>query len=190
VAGDHSWLVAFGAFAKVFMIDAADIGAAYGGGFDAEEDFPVARLWNMEFLDFGGAVSGQHGTLHVIRSVDWHNVFLGGDCSVDIPEILPTRGVLPEEDMALDESAVPIDFRDGGHFGSGKGIFDCRPKVGFVVARVGGHRNRNLSALDSPFDADEGGVEAVGLRDGDDDRVFGVNRVLGRAIPLGTTWRA
>ena len=45
VAGDHA-LVAFGALAQVLVIDAADVGAADGGGLHAQQHFAVARLRN------------------------------------------------------------------------------------------------------------------------------------------------
>jgi hypothetical protein len=42
VAGDHA-LVAFGPFAEMLVIDAANVGAADGGGLHAQQNFAVAR---------------------------------------------------------------------------------------------------------------------------------------------------
>ena len=48
-------LVAFGALAEVLVVNAADIGAADGGGFHAQQDLAVARVGNGEFAQGVGA---------------------------------------------------------------------------------------------------------------------------------------
>jgi hypothetical protein len=45
VAGDDS-AIAFGTFAEMLVIDAADVGPADGGRLDGEKDFAVRRLWH------------------------------------------------------------------------------------------------------------------------------------------------
>jgi hypothetical protein len=63
VAGDHA-LVSFGTFAEVLVIDAANVGAADGGGFDAEQHLSVAWSGDGHGAQFDGRVSGQEGCGH------------------------------------------------------------------------------------------------------------------------------
>ena len=63
MASHHS-LVAFRALAQVLVVDAADIGAADGGGLHAEEHFTMAGLGNRHLLELGGAIAGQVGAQH------------------------------------------------------------------------------------------------------------------------------
>ena len=58
VPGDHA-LVAFGALAQVLVIDAANIGAADGGGLHAQQNFAVARLRHRHRAHLDGGVAGQ-----------------------------------------------------------------------------------------------------------------------------------
>jgi hypothetical protein len=65
VAGDDA-LVALGAFAEMLVIDAANIGAANGGGFDAEEDLAMAGRKDGVLVKLGGAIAGKDGALHEV----------------------------------------------------------------------------------------------------------------------------
>ena len=63
MAGDHS-LVAFRALTQVLVVNAADVGAADGGGLHAEEHFTMAGRGNGHLLELGGAIAGQVGAQH------------------------------------------------------------------------------------------------------------------------------
>ncbi len=65
VARDDA-LVAFGAFAEVLVINAADVGAADGRGLHPDEDFAVAGRGHGKTFELGGAVARQEGALHLI----------------------------------------------------------------------------------------------------------------------------
>src|ERR1039457_2901386 len=45
------------------------------------------------------------------------------DRSIQIPEIFPGLVLFPQKDLPLDETAILIDARDGGHIGIGQ---NCR----------------------------------------------------------------
>src|ERR1035438_675296 len=65
---DDDALIAFRTFAKMLVIDAADIRAADGGGLDAQQNFSVAGCWHGHSAQFDGRVPGQvrrgHGVFH------------------------------------------------------------------------------------------------------------------------------
>jgi hypothetical protein len=65
VSGDDA-LVALRAFAKMLMVDAPDVGAADGGGFDAQENFSAARTGHGVFAEPGRAIAREDGTLHLV----------------------------------------------------------------------------------------------------------------------------
>jgi hypothetical protein len=50
----------------MLMVNAADIGAADGGGFDAEEDFAVTGGEDGILAELGGAIAGEDGALHFV----------------------------------------------------------------------------------------------------------------------------
>ena len=57
MAGHHA-LIAFRPLAQVLMVDGADIRAANGGGFHANQYFTAARRGDLQFSKFHGAVAG------------------------------------------------------------------------------------------------------------------------------------
>ena len=168
VAGDHA-LVAFGALAEMLVVNAADVGAADGGGLHAQQNFAVAGR-------------GARATRAVRRCCcrgGWRLAFVGDGCvmvmnSMDyVGVISPSRSqrssqrlaVFPEEDLAFDQAAVAVDFGDGLHLRGGERVLDGGAEVGDVIARVGGKGNRHLAALHGPLDADQRGMDAVALGD-------------------------
>src|ERR1019366_5876962 len=97
-------------------------------------------------------------------------VGLGG-ASFHVPKILPALGGLPEENLSLYEPAVAVDSRYQGHLLRCERILDGRPEISRVVARVRRHRDRDLAALNRPFDADGCRMHVVGPRDAANYRI-------------------
>ncbi len=104
---------------------------------------------------------------------------------VKVPKLFPAFCAFPEEDLAFDEAATAVDFRNGFHFRRGEEVLYRGAEIGGVVARVGGHGDRDLAALDRPFDTDERGMNAVGSGDGYDDGVLDIGGVVRGAVALG-----
>jgi hypothetical protein len=73
MASNHSRLVSLGSFAKVFVVDTADIRTADRRGLDAENNLAVSRRRYFELSEFGSAISGEYGTLHAIGRKSFHS---------------------------------------------------------------------------------------------------------------------
>jgi hypothetical protein len=69
VSGDDA-LVALRAFAQVFVIDGANIGAANCGRFDGEEHFTVSWPRNRNFPHLDGAVPREKRRFHHLAHFD------------------------------------------------------------------------------------------------------------------------
>ena len=100
-----------------------------------------------------------------------------------VPEGVPGLAVLPEEDLALDETAAFVDGGDGGHR-PGWG----REEGGLVVTVYSFLRTEKgmgtLAALDGPLDADGGGVKAEAVGDSQDHGILDVDVVLGGLVAV------
>jgi hypothetical protein len=66
MSGNHV-LVAFGAFAKVLMVNASDIGAAYRGSLHTQQHFTVARHWIRHIAKDRRTVARQVCPFHFVR---------------------------------------------------------------------------------------------------------------------------
>ena len=64
VPGDHA-LVAFGALAKMLVIDAANVGAADGGRLHAEQNFAVAGFGDGDFAQFDVLLPGRNAAFMI-----------------------------------------------------------------------------------------------------------------------------
>src|ERR1035438_9761769 len=106
------------------------------------------------------------------------------DHSIQIPEIFPGLVLFPQKDLPLDEAAVLIDTRDGGHIRIGQRRADHALQVRQVVAWVNGERDRRGAALLGPLHADRKRMHAEALGDSHDDGVFDIHRVFRRAVAL------
>src|ERR1035438_9013533 len=56
--------------------------------------------------------------------------------SIQIPEILPGLVLFPQEDLPLDEAAIPIDASDSGHIDIGQRRAHHARQVGQIVAWI------------------------------------------------------
>src|ERR1039457_4241362 len=76
------------------------------------------------------------------------------DHSIQIPEIFPGLVLFPQKDLPLDEPAILVDVRDGGHIGIGQRRAHHALQVRQVIAWADGERDRRGAALFRPFHAD------------------------------------
>src|ERR1035441_3465552 len=106
------------------------------------------------------------------------------DRSIQIPEIFPGLVLFPQKDLPLDEAAILVDTRDGGHVGIGQRRAHHALQVRQVVAWIDGKRDRRGAALLCPLHADHRRVYAEAPCDCDDRRVFDIHRVFGCAVAL------
>src|ERR1035437_3265258 len=113
-----------------------------------------------------------------------------GDGAVEVPEILPTLAVLPQEELALDEAAVAVDAFDGLHLLFGERLRDRGAQVAQVLVTIDRERNRDLVTLHRPLYADRRRMYSQPLRDRLDDRILHVHRVAFGAVAVGTGGRA
>ena len=92
----------------------------------------------------------------------WSHVFFR-DPPIQIPEILPSTGTFPEEDLSFDETAVFIIFCNGFHLFCGQRVFCHTGKIGLILGLLNRERNGYLPPLNRPFEADVCRMNAVGF---------------------------
>ena len=87
------------------------------------------------------------------------------DGAVEVPEVFPALAVLPEEDLALDQPAVPVDRRDRRHLLVGERLAG-RPPAGWPgsCGRFDRERDRDLPALTAHLMQTIRGMHAQPLR--------------------------
>ena len=64
-------------------------------------------------------------------------------------------------------------------------VIDRAPKVGEVVGPPRRERDGDLAAPDGPHHVDHCRMHSQRLRDGDDHRVLGIDRIVRRAVAVG-----
>ena len=163
------------------MVDAPDIRPANGGGLHPQQHLAVARLGNGHFPQYGRAVAGQEGPLHC----SGHCAIspFGSHRSSQLWSCLHrnTWPLIRRQFLSMPAIAAHLLVREW--------VADDAAQVGTIVVALCREWDRCLPPLHAPFDAHSGGVEAVPLRDADDDRVLDVDRVLGGTVPLGASRR-
>src|SRR5271157_3378072 len=64
-----------------------------------------------------------------------------------IPQVFPRLPVLPQEHLALDQTAIPVDARDRPHLLVRQRLAHRASQIGQVFITPRGERNRRLAAL-------------------------------------------
>ena len=149
-------------------------------------------LGNGKASKFHGAVSGEHGSYHCLIHINVTGLrfntllrflaWLGGcNLAIYVPEIFPSLILFPQEYIALDETTIALDPRDGLHFFSRERIGDNSSKIAQVVPAIDGERDGNLPALHGPFDANHSRMNIQPLRNLHNHRILDVNSVSFRS---------
>ncbi len=92
----------------------------------------------------------------------------------------------PQKDLAFYQPAVPVSPADGLHLPLQIGVLGDGLQIAPVLGLLDGKGDGDLASLHSPFQTNQGGMDAVGAGNLRDLRQLCVRYVPGVPVPFGT----